>query len=136
MSAYLEISQAISTRLSTLTGGWPIAWDRIRYNPTVGTNYLILDLFDGPTEQADLGTNGTNVVESFFQITIAMYGSTGWLDEKEKLDQICEHFKRGTKLTKDGITVTIGRHDAGKTLNIEGTANLPITFFYTAYTPN
>lgn len=136
MANQLEITRAIAARLATLTGGWPIAYPNLPYEPTVGTDYLRLSFIPALTEQADLGTNGRNVNLGIAQIDVFNAGQDGWSEAFDKADAIAEHFKRGTKLSNGGVTVTIEQVEIAAPLNIDGWYQLPVSINYRAYTAN
>jgi len=138
MSSYKEITRALSTQLSTLSGGWDIAWPNLEYEPVVGTSYLRLSFLPALTEQADLGTAGMNNNLGIAQIDIfdETENHEGWGVIYEKADQIAEHFRRGTKLVNGGITVTIESVDIGPMFNEGGWLQMPVSVNYRSYTPN
>lgn len=136
MANFLEITRAIAGHLSTLTGGWPIAYPNLAYEPTTGTDYLRLSFIPALTEQADLGTNGLNSNIGIAQVDVFSAGQDGWSEAFDKADDIAEHFKRGTKLTNGGIVVTIQSVELGPPLNEGGWYQLPISINYRAYTEN
>jgi hypothetical protein len=97
---------------------------------------LRLTFLPALTEQADLGTAGKNRNIGIAQVDVFAAGENGWGDAFDKADDVAEHFKRGTRLTSGGVTVTIESVQIGPQLSFDGWFQLPVSINYLAYTDN
>jgi len=107
-TAFSDISSALDSRLNTLSGSSPVAWQNTVYNPTKATLYLRPTNLTGLTRQAGLGTAGIDEYLGVYQIDIFAASGKGRKSAEAKADAIADHFKRGTDLVYNGITVRLG----------------------------
>jgi hypothetical protein len=132
-----EIKQAILSHLGSLPGNtWRIALPNADFEPESNESYLELHFMPASTNQAALGTDGVNVNVGLAQITVAGEDNQGFLATSTKADEIIDHFKRGTVLTKNTTKVTITKAEINPAIVENDKYNLPVSIYYRAYTPN
>lgn len=102
------IRDAIETKLKTLAGSVPIAWENRPYTPTIGTPYLMATYMPASTQNPSYGAvhkreTGTYRVNICFPTRNGTAAATNWAET------LRDGFKRGTTLTDSGVTVRILR---------------------------
>ena len=107
-TVFADISSALDSRLNTLTGQSPIAWENTAYIPVKNTLYLRPTILPASTIQAGLGTSGLDEYIGIYQIDIFAPAGKGRGEAEIKADAVADHFKRGTDLSKNGKTVRLG----------------------------
>ena len=107
-TVFADISSALDSRLNTLTGQSPIAWENTAYIPVKDTLYLRPTILPALTIQAGLGTSGLDEYVGIYQIDIFAPAGKGRGEAEIKADAVADHFKRGTDLSKNGKTVRLG----------------------------
>ena len=105
---FADINAALDSRLSSLAGGSPIAWSNTVYKPIKGTLYLKVDNLPSAVEQAGLGNNGLDEYRGIYQVTVFAPAGQGRGIADAKADAIADHFKRGTVLVYNGLSVRLG----------------------------
>lgn len=103
-----DISVALDTQLSTLSGSSPIAWQNTNYTPAKGTLYLRPTNLPANVNQSGLGSGGYDNHSGIYQIDVFAPISEGRGDAEVKADAVADHFKRGTDLSYNGVTVRLG----------------------------
>jgi hypothetical protein len=125
---------ALNTRLATLTFSpvIPVAWQNIKYTPTVGTPYLRPTLRRADPAQVTLGPAGYNRHQGFYQVDLFDKIEIGEAALLKKASAIVAHFKRGTVLIREGFTVRIMRPPAVLPITYEnGWSMTPVRVFWT-----
>jgi len=107
-TVFKDISGALDSRLNTLSGSSPVAWENIAFKPTKTALYLRPTHLPAPTEQAALGNNGIDQYIGIYQIDIFAPAGKGKGAAETKADAIADHFKRGTDLLYNGVYVRLG----------------------------
>lgn len=107
-TTFFDIGAALDARLNSLSGSSPIAWPNTAFRPTKGTLYLRANNLPAVTEQAGLGTNGIDVHEGIYQVDVYAPLGEGRGAAEAKADAVADHFKRGTDLLYNGVTVRLG----------------------------
>ena len=107
-TTFSDISAALDSQLNTLTGSSPIAWPSTVFKPTKSTLYLRGTNLPASTEQAGLGTNGLDEHLGIYQVDVYAPAGKGRGPAEVKADAIADHFKRGTDLLYNGVTVRLG----------------------------
>lgn len=104
MSTYFQdIRAALEARLNTLSSVPPVWNENVRYEQQSTTTYLRAFVLFGDSVQASLGTSGKDRTDGVFQVDVMTphgVGQTTWPD------LIADHFKRGTDLTQNSVTLT------------------------------
>lgn len=128
---FTDIAGALRARLSTLTSLPPVAWENINYTPSSTTLYLRPTILPAPTAQASLGDSGRDLHEGIFQIDVFIPDGSG---RSTWPDSIADHFKRGTILTQNGVTVRIKNASIGTAFKDENFYQVPVTIDYQSFT--
>lgn len=97
-----DIKAALESRLATLTGGTPVAYENTEYAPVKGTTYLRPHLL--PAETVAISTNKDENA-GIYQISIFAPLGKGWAASSNLADAIADHFKPVTELVYNGVTV-------------------------------
>jgi hypothetical protein len=106
MTVYNEdIASALNKHLELLTPSLPIAWENTKYTPTAGQPYLISWHLPGETDTITLGPNGVNGYSGLLQVDCMFPLQKGSRSAKVKAGLVCTHFKRGTLITFNAVTV-------------------------------
>jgi hypothetical protein len=104
---YSDIRAALTAQLKTMPGLPDVAWENMPYTPVVGTPYLTPVILWAEGSQAELGVTGSNWERGIYQIACNYPPNQGSGALNAMLGKIRERFKRGTRLTYNGLTVTI-----------------------------
>jgi hypothetical protein len=131
-----RIAEALFTRLQALvlSPALPVAYpDKNFDNPSTGM-WLEAALFETPTTEIALGSNGSNSFTGFMQVTVVARENSGMIAAKDVAGQIINWFKRGTRMFTAGVKVEIVRPAyVSSTTRDEPYTRTPITIRYQAY---
>lgn len=132
------IESAFAERLTQYTAlnDIQVAWPNVSCRPVIGTAYLRVDHSPGEPLQAEIGPEGRNVHVGFYQITLVYPAGTGTLGAGTIRDEIVDHFKRGTVLSSDGVSLTITRAFPGSMMTDPDWVRIPITLRYRVFAAN
>lgn len=112
MATYAEtsIAEALLARLATLTlsPAMPVAYPNVTFTPPAA-GYLRATHVPNTANQVTLGTSGKNRHLGIFQVDVFLPINGGISTPMEKAGAVAAHFKRGTTLTRDGISIRIVR---------------------------
>ena len=125
-----KIRAAFVTKLQAFPSLPSVAWENISFTPTAGTTYLAPFLLPGEPIQAELGVAGQNRHTGIYQISIYAPAGKGVSAINTLRDGLVDHFKRGTLLTYDGITVQVQKAWPGPMQQETGWIHTPITIRY------
>tara|TARA_R110002095_G_scaffold212958_1_gene202884 strand:+ start:332 stop:748 length:417 start_codon:yes stop_codon:yes gene_type:complete len=132
-TVFADISSALDSRLNTLTGQSPIAWENTAYIPVKDTLYLRPTILPALTLQAGLGVNGIDEYIGIYQIDIFAPAGKGRGEAEIKADAVADHFKRGTDLSKNGKTVRLGNVSRNSGIRDEDRFIISISINYMAH---
>jgi len=104
---FLNISSALDQKLLSL-GSDPIAWQNVSFVPTSAEVYLRPTNLAGATRQAGLGNNGIDEYTGIYQVDVFATAGNGRNSAEAKADAVANHFKRGTDLVYNDVTVRLG----------------------------
>lgn len=113
MATYVEtkIERALIGHLGalTLTPALPIAFPNSAFDQTTTgkDGYLRATHVPNTVSQITLGDLGKNRFLGIFQIDVMWPKNTGYVTSGEIAGAVAAHFKRGTDIALDGITVRI-----------------------------
>lgn len=102
------IRQALEMHLATLPGALSTAYENKGFKPAVGVPYWRVNILPAEPEDAMHGS-ALCIERGIFQITLCYPDDGGTGDVTALADDLKEHFKRGTSLSKDGLLVLIPR---------------------------
>ena len=97
------IADALLFHLSTLTTTLDIAYPGIEFTPD--GNYIDAQVLPNTVDQSSLGADGFNRHAGLFQATVVWKAGQGIIAPTEIASQIVAHFKRGTAIVRNGLTV-------------------------------
>ena len=132
-TTFSDISSALDSRLNTLTGSTPVAWQNTVYKPTKTGMYLRPTNLAGATTQAGLGTTGIDQYLGLYQIDIFAPAGKGRNAAEAKADAVANHFKRGTDLLYNSTTVRLGDVSRTNGTIIEDRFLISVTINYMAH---
>ena len=131
---YSDIASALDNQLNLM--GENVAWENRHFTPpTDGTLYLKQSNLPNDTNQADLGTNGTDYTIGIYQVDVIAPTGKGKAAIYALADQVADQFKRGTVMVYNSITVRIMAVSRAQMLIDEQNAIIPISVEYETYTP-
>ena len=126
-----DIQAALDTRLSTLSGGYSIAWPNTKFEPEADQTFLSPSFIPNATEQAGLGSSGKDETNGLYQIDVVYPAGTG---RSTIPDSVADHFKRGTVLTYNSVNVRV-RSVSIESAVTEGAFHfVPVTVDFQTYT--
>jgi hypothetical protein len=131
MTVFYDIQAALDSRLHTLSGTTPVAWENTNYKPVVGIAYIRPTFLPGNTVGA---TTATDKNIGVYQIDVFIKANEGKNEAVRLADRIAQHFKPVTELTyNDRIVrcVTVSRERA---LIDDGWYQIPVTITYLSFT--
>ncbi len=126
-----DMQAALDTQLSTLSGGYDIAWPNITYEPAGNSTYLRANFLPSDTLQVSLGTNGKDETQAIYQIDIVSPRGAG---RSTLTDNVADHFKRGTVLTYNNLKLRIRSVSIGPAINDGAWFFVPVSVNINAYT--
>ena len=132
-TVFSNISAALDSRLNTLLGSSPIAWENTAFTPVKDTLYLSQHILPASTIQAGLGVNGLDEHIGIYQIDVYAPKGKGRGDAEAKADAVADHFKRGTDLVYGGTYVKLGNVSRNAGLMDEERFVISITINYMAH---
>ncbi|MEP5730822.1 MAG: phage tail terminator-like protein [Sulfitobacter sp.] len=102
-----DISKALGQHLMTLADVPSIVWENKDKPDSVSRPYLVVQMVRVSRKSLDLAGGGGITSRGFMQITI-VHELDNWAKPAEELaDRIAAHFRKGTKLSENGGTVTV-----------------------------
>jgi len=105
---YTDIRGALAARLHALEPGIVVAWENFSYTPVAGVPYLVPTMLWGEGVQAELGETGRNWETGIYQLMLCNIPEGEGINSLNTLaGTLRNHFKRGTTLVYNGVTVTV-----------------------------
>ncbi len=99
------ILDALLFRLSQFTTALDISYPGIEFTPS--GNHLIARVIPNTVSQVTFGDAGFNRYEGLFQIDVVWQKGVGIIAPAEEVSSVVAHFKRGTAIIRNGLTVTM-----------------------------
>lgn len=99
------IVDALLFHLSTLTTTLDIAYPGIEFTPD--GNYIEAHVLPNTVKQTTFGASGFNRHEGLAQITVVWKTGQGVIAPTEVASLIVAHFKRGTAIVRNGLTIRL-----------------------------
>lgn len=134
-----KIDTALMARLASLTLSpvRRVAWPGADFTPGSGEIYLEPNVIPNTTTQASLGYDGVNRHQGLFQISVWSPLATSTIPALEVASAVMAHFKRGTVLTFEGITLRINQPPSRAPALTDGAwRQIPVTIPYFTDNPN
>lgn len=134
--SYTNIRSAFAAQLQTLPNLPAVAWENVTFTPVPGAPYFKPSLLMSEPSQAALGDAGENEQRGVYQISIYFPSEGGEKGLYDYIDAIRSHFKRGTRLTHEGQSLTIRNVWPGPLLQETDRLHVPVSIAFYAYTAN
>lgn len=113
----------------------PIAWPNLAFTPNGA--YLRPWLLPARTEALAIPISGPNEHAGIFQVSVFWPTGQGATTPMERASAIAVHFKRGTKIDREGISVRIDAPPwVGPMIQEADVLQLPVSIPYRAFAPN
>ncbi len=126
-----DMQAALDTQLSTLSGGYDIAYPNITYKPVGNATYLRASFIPADTLQVSLGSNGKDETQAIYQIDVVSPRGSG---RSTLTDNVADHFKRGTVLAYNNLKLRIRSVSIGPAINDGAWFFVPVSVNINAYT--
>ena len=130
-----KIIDALNTHLSTITDGWPIAWENVKFKAPSNGRYLRVQHIPAPVVSAHIDATQYQF-SGVYQITVVTKVGEGADIATEQVNKVIEHFADLTQITADDAgTIIINRRPVliGG-LQGEKTYEMPIQINYHIFT--
>lgn len=103
-----RIADILLTHLGTLTlaPAVPVSYPGIPFTPPSGT-YLEATIHQNTTLDHFIGDDSTSEYRGLLQVSVRTPAGAGIIAPMDLAGKVAEHFKRGTVLSKDGLTVRV-----------------------------
>ena len=132
MATYFnDIQAALDTRLTTLSGGYDIAWPNIKYEPAGNATFLAPTFIPDEMVQVGLGSNGKDEMNGLYQVDVVYPAGQG---RSSVPDSVADHFKRGTVLSYNGTNVRVRSVSIAQAITEGAYHFVPITVNFQTYT--
>lgn len=126
-----DVQAALDSRLSTLAGGYTIAWPNIKFEPEASDTFLSPNFIPDDTIQVGLGENGKDETNGLYQIDVVYPAGQG---RTSIPDSIADHFKRGTVLAYNGVNVRVRSVSIAQAITEGQFHFVPVTVNFQTYT--
>jgi hypothetical protein len=126
-TVYADIRAALTAHLLLLPSLPDVAWENSSFIPTPESIYLKPEIIWAEGDAAGIGPQAGNVERGIYQLAIVTPPNTGPSKLNELRGALREHFKRGTSLTYNGLTITVRKAYPGPSM-------LSVAFY--SYTDN
>jgi hypothetical protein len=132
-----RILEALNAQLAALVLSpvVPIAWQNKSFTPSGA--YLRPWLLPVRTDALTVSVLGSNDYAGLYQVDVFWPSGSGLTDPMERASAIAAHFKRGTRISREGITVRIDDPPwPGPALQEPNWIQVPVSVPYRAFVPN
>jgi hypothetical protein len=124
-----RIRQCFEARLA-LMPTLATAYENAAFTPVTGTPYQKVNLLPAQPDNITLG-DGYYKEQGVFQITLCYPNNGGPAAAEARAELVVQHFKRATRMTKDGQTVLVTRTPGIAPAFVAGDRYcIPISIFY------
>jgi len=128
----VKIDQAFISDFQGQSFGLPIAYENAGYEPTPGTEYVALWVFQNTISPADL--DDTDEVTGVFQFTLRYPEGKGAIPAKAMADTIFAAYPAGRRITYSGQAVTITGKERVEAMPEDGWFKVVGRLYFTAGT--
>lgn len=132
-TVFADIGAALDGRMNTLSGGSAIAWQNTVFKPTKTALYLKPTNLPVSAIQTGLGASGIDQHTGIYQVDVYAIAGKGRNAAEVKADAVADHFKRGTDLTYNGITVRLGDTSRNTGIIVDDRFVISVSINYTAH---
>lgn len=132
-TVFSDISAALDSQLNTLSGSSPIAWQNTVFKPAKSNLYLRPSLLPVSSAQIGLGSAGLDQHTGIYQVDVYAPSGNGRSQAEVKADSVADHFKRGTDLSYNGVTVRLGDTSRNQGLMVDDRFVISVSINYSAH---
>lgn len=136
MSTFVDIRAALTTRLQSLSGLPPVAWENVPFERTNGVAYIQPFVLLSEPSQAEIGAAGANRHVGIYQVSVFSPVGGGIGNALQLVDAICAHFKRGTVMPSNGIAVTATKAWFSPVITEPDWLHIPVSIRFNALISN
>lgn len=134
MSNRVGIHKALKSYLkNNLTTTIDIAYENIKYIPTLKKSFLAEIFIPNDSAQASLGTIGLQEDFGIYQININTPTGQGTEEAQALVDELTNMFKIGTDIELYGVNVYIDRSTPAQGLFFDDWYTVPFTIYWSCY---
>lgn len=130
MARLADTKQALEERLSTMPNLPDVAWQNVKYEPVLGTNYIQPFLLESSGEGYTF--NNEQITRGIFQINIYVEADKGGEAYLAIADNIYTHFSY-QDLTRNGTCIRITSINQEREARIGSWMVVPISINYETY---
>lgn len=126
-----DIQAALDNRLNTLSGGYDVAWPNVKYEPAGNATFLSPNFIPEETLQVGLGATGKDETNGIYQVDVVYPAGQG---RSTIPDSIADHFKRGTVMTYNSVSVRVRSVSIGQAITEGAYHFVPVSVNFQTYT--
>jgi len=134
-SSLSDIYTALSSALNTAAGSYKVAWENDQFTPGTAP-YLEPRHLAQEIEPATLGSTGLNQHRGILEVSAVVPKDSGAGTALGILDSLRTAFARGTRLTYNGLTVTIESHSTGQAFPDKAWVRYPLYVTWRCHAPS
>lgn len=125
-----DMQAALDARLDSMDST-PVAWPNIPYEPQGGTTYVRPQFLPAETVQASMGESGKDETNAIYQVDVVFPRGAG---RTTLPDTIADHFKRGTVLSYNGLSLRVRSVSIGPAILDGAWTFVPVSIDVQTYT--
>ena len=135
-TVFHDIESALNTLILTAVGSTPVAWENVKYEPSVGTAFI--QVFHVPlrTSPMSLGYGGYTDHRGVVQLNMCVPSDFGTLAAILLADKMTGTIRRGIVTTYNSVPVRISAISVGSMDIQKAWAILPVTINWQCYLPD
>ena len=131
---YKDIQSLLNEHLSQLSDAPTIAWENLYVEVDENEVYLEPHLFPSDTFYPEIGTDTAAYLSGIYQVNVVAPKGQGWGNVADLVDSITNHFKRGTVLSNENMSIKIKKVNFEPGIyNAKGNYVVPISIVYFTY---
>lgn len=128
------ILDALLNHMASYTTTLEVVWPGVSRTPD--GNYLDVTVVPNTVEQSSLGSAGFNRHAGLMLVGVLWAKEAGIVDPAEEASSIVAHFKRGTVITRNGVSVRTGPPRTAQALPDGSRMRLPVIIPWSVDTAN
>lgn len=125
----LKIDQALTGDFIAQAFGLPIAHENVKYEPTPGTPWVGIRVFQGESLAGDMAVNTTED-KGFLQFVLHYPEGEGAIASKTTAQTILDAYAIGRRVTYSGVTIRVTRNQMFEALPEDGWFKVIGRIFY------
>ena len=121
-----DVRIATRTHLETIANNISTDYEGDKFEPTNDVPYQSIHLLTGVVDDFTLSHDDNSQSNYILQITLRYPSQAGMFKIEEKAEDLIDHFKRGTKLTKNDIIINIDKTPTVVSLGVDGDREIKV----------